>query len=126
MQYIEIYESFNIAELQLIKHALKNEGIDFKVQNETLLQLGNVEAMGYRGAGIKVDVLHATRARQILSQSGFSASKATEEETFLFIQQFTAFTDRIPLLNWMIPALRLVILVFLLTLLILFLLYRFG
>ncbi|MEM9887255.1 MAG: hypothetical protein AAF849_15285 [Bacteroidota bacterium] len=123
MQYIEIYESFNIAELQLIKHALEKEQIDFKVQNETLLQLGNVEAMGFRGAGVKVEVLDAGKAKQVLIDLGFNTNASDAEEEFELMKRFARFTDQIPLLNWFFPALRLVIFVFLATTFILFLLY---
>lgn len=118
MDYIDIYESFNVAELQLIKHALASEDIEFKVFNETLLQAANAEAMGYSGARIQVHIMQVAEANRILREHGFKSASGQEEEQFLFMQKFTALTDRIPLLNRLYPPFRLVIALMVLTLLI--------
>ncbi|MEM6700689.1 MAG: DUF2007 domain-containing protein [Bacteroidota bacterium] len=118
MDYIDIYESFNVAELQLIKHALKSENIEFKVFNETLLQAANAEAMGYSGARIQVHVMQVAEANRILREHGFKGTSSEGEEQFVFMRQFTAFTDRVPLLNRLYPPFRLVVGLMILTLLI--------
>ncbi|MEM8526967.1 MAG: DUF2007 domain-containing protein [Bacteroidota bacterium] len=118
MDYIDIYESFNVAELQLIKHALENENIEFKVFNEILLQTGNAEAMGYSGARIQVHIMQVADANQILRELGFKNTSSQEDDQFGFMLQFTELTDRIPLLNRLYPPFRLVIGLMVLTLLI--------
>ena len=40
MPYKKVYESFNIAEFQLVKHAIATAGLDFVVWNEAVLQTG--------------------------------------------------------------------------------------
>lgn len=118
MDYIDIYESFNVAELQLIKHALSNEDIEFKVFNEILLQAGNAEAMGYSGARIQVHIMQVAEANRILREHGFKGKPSQGDDQFGFMRQFTALTDRIPLLNRLYPPFRLVVGLMILTLLI--------
>jgi len=119
MDYIDIYESFNVAELQLIKHALASGDIEFKVFNEILLQAGNAEAMGYSGARIQVHILQVADANRILRELGFKGDASTkEEDQFGFMLRFTELTDRIPLLNRLYPPFRLIIALLVLTLLI--------
>ena len=118
MDYIDIYESFNVAELQLIKHALTNENIEFKVFNETLLQAGNAEAMGYSGARIQVHIMQVAEANRILREHGFKSASSQEDEQFGFMRQFTELTNRVPLLNRLYPPFRLIVVLMVLTLLI--------
>ena len=126
MEYIEIHESFNIAELQLIKHALEHDNIDFKIWNETLLQTGNVEAMGYSGARVKVNPLQVGSAKEILAKIVFDSSSEEGTEEFLIMQKFAAFTDRIPVLNWVVAPFRIVAIALILTLILFSLLYWFS
>ncbi|MEL6944257.1 MAG: hypothetical protein AAFO82_16470 [Bacteroidota bacterium] len=125
MDYIDIYESFNVAELQLIKHALANEEVEFKVLNEILLQAGNAEAMGYNGARVQVHIMQVAEANRILRELGFKEASSQEEDQFLFMRQFTELTDRIPLLNRLYPPFRLIIGLLVLILLIFGLLFSY-
>lgn len=125
--YIDIHESFNIAELQLIKNALSHHDIDYHILNETLLQLGNMEAMGYSGARVQVNSLQATAAKILLDELKLvPLSEAADEEMPFWMERFTKMTDQLPFLNWMAPFLRFLMVVLLSAILLFVLLFVFS
>ncbi|MEM1325413.1 MAG: DUF2007 domain-containing protein [Bacteroidota bacterium] len=101
--YTEIHESFNIAELQLIKNALTNHDIDYRVLNEMLLQVGNAEVMGYNGARVQVDSLKVGQAKRLLHELNLVGSDQTLEGEDTFLMPVLRLTERIPLLNLLDP-----------------------
>ncbi len=65
-RYIEIYQTLDIAELEIIKSTLNHHEIEFTVYDENTLYSSNVYAMGLSGARIMVDKNMHTEAMGIL------------------------------------------------------------
>ena len=70
MPYKKIYESFNVAEFQLVKHALKNGEVNFVVWNESVLQSG-LGLGGAHGARVLVHQDDMKKAKGILEEFDF-------------------------------------------------------
>ncbi len=70
MPYQKVYESFNVAEFQLVKHALTTAGIDFVVWNEAVLQTG-AGFGGSHGARLLVHKEEMHKAHEVLEKFNF-------------------------------------------------------
>ena len=66
--FVTVYEAYDLAELQLIKHAFANAELDFRVLDELSLQTGNAAVMGYSGARVQVPSDRAGLARELLRE----------------------------------------------------------
>ena len=124
--YTEIHESFNIAELQLIKNALTNHDIEYRVLNEMLLQVGNAEVMGYSGARVQVDSLKVGQAKQLLQELELVGSDQTLEGEDTFFTPILKITNRIPLINWLDPVLQFLVFILLVAILVFGVLFWLG
>jgi hypothetical protein len=83
---VELYETNNIATLQLVKSLLKINDIDHEIMNENTLQIGSLEAMGIQGAIVKVDANSYERAKELMIENKFMSSKAAIEEESAFVK----------------------------------------
>jgi hypothetical protein len=126
MHYTEIHESFNIAELQLIKNALTNNDIEYRVLNEMLLQVGNAEVMGYSGARVQVNSLQVGRAKQLLQELDLLGSDQTLEGEDDLFAPILKITGRIPFLNWLDPVLQFLGFILLIAILVFVVLFWLG
>jgi len=70
MPYSKVYESFNVAEFQLVKHALASAKIDFVVWNEAVLQTG-AGFGGMHGARLLVHKEELDKATEVLEKFDF-------------------------------------------------------
>nr|MBS0036589.1 hypothetical protein [Saprospiraceae bacterium] len=119
MKYVEIYETLSAQELNLIKLGLSKRGIDFQTLYETALQVGNVAALGGRGAVIQVPEDDLEKAREALLELGFISDSHTSNNHNTLLDAFDDFTKKIPLYG----KLNLTVKLFLIAILILGLLY---
>lgn len=66
MDFVTVYEAYDLAELQVIKHAFANAELEYRVLDELSLQTGNTAVMGYSGARVQVPSYRAGLARDLL------------------------------------------------------------
>lgn len=119
MKYVEIYETLSAQELNLIKLGLSKRGIEFQTLYETALQVGNVAALGGRGAVIQVPEGDLEKAREALLELGLISDSHTANGNYTLLNTFDDFTQKIPLYG----KLNLTVKLFLIAILILGLLY---
>lgn len=119
MKYVEIYETLSAQELNLIKLGLSKRGIEFQTLYETALQVGNVAALGGRGAVIQVPEDDLEKAREALLELGLISDPQTTNGNNSLLNAFDDFTKKIPLYG----KLNLMVKLFLIAILILGLLY---
>lgn len=65
-RFIEIYQTLDVAELQIIKSALQHNNIDFTIYDENTLYSSNVYGMGLSGARIMIDKNKHAEAIELL------------------------------------------------------------
>lgn len=82
-EFVTVYEAYDLAELQLIKHAFANADLDFRVLDELSLQTGNAAVMGYSGARVQVTSGRAGLARELLRELELTAGEASAPPAWL-------------------------------------------
>jgi len=69
--YKYLFSGTNPIEIEQIKLALDNEGIDYRVHGEQALGVGNVELTGITGATIEVQADNLVHSRKVMEQLGY-------------------------------------------------------
>lgn len=73
--YTRLIGSNNIIEIEQIQSALRNEGIEHRVDGKKALEVGNVELTGIEGATIMVSNNQLPDAKRILQNLGYTMDK---------------------------------------------------
>jgi hypothetical protein len=111
MEFVTIYEAYELPELQLIKHAFANAELEYRVLDELSLQTGNTALMGYSGARVQVPSARAGMARDLLRELELITDTAAEPPAWL--EQFGKYTSDWFLIGSLPLAFRLLFFIFL-------------
>jgi hypothetical protein len=115
MDFVTVYEAYELTELQLIKHAFANADLDFRVLDELSLQTGNTAVMGYSGARVQVPSRRAGLAREVLRE--LKVTTGQEPPTPAWLERFGRTTNEWFLIGSIPLPYRLLLFVFLATVL---------
>ncbi len=92
-KFVHLISSTNPIEIDQIKFALQNEGIEFKVIGESALAIGSVELTGIQGANVQVPEEKLVHANKVLSNIGLGQNKTEDnfQKYFIAIASALAF-----------------------------------
>ncbi len=96
MKYIRLYETTDLAELEMIKSTLRREEIDYKVLFEHTLLAGSLAAMGNHGAIFEVRDVDQARALELLRSLDVIVDMSALEEPSDFVRWVDDTTKKIP------------------------------
>ena len=106
MKYKKLYETTSAQELNLIKIGLAKREIPYETLYETALQVGNVAALGGRGAIISVPEDKLLMARQVLVGLELVSETQGDSSSDGLFQLFDNWTSAVPLVGNLPLALR--------------------
>ena len=75
-KFKHLISTMNPVELDMIRFALNNKGIEVQTESETALTVGNVELTGAGGASIKVPKEDFEDAKKVLIELGLDQQKS--------------------------------------------------
>lgn len=106
MKYKKLYETTSAQELNIIKIGLAKREIPYETLYETALQVGNVAALGGRGAIISVPEDKLLMARQVLVDLELVTETQGDSSSGDLFQLFDTWTSAVPLIGKLPVAIR--------------------